>query len=70
MLNIHNPEAVYIPFGVDENGVAQSAEGLDGLITATLSAGVLGLVFGALAAIFAWGFGAAVGSKKRAETSE
>ena len=55
-LNIHNPDAVHIPFGVNADGVPQSAEGLDGMIAATLSASVLGLVFGALAAGFAWIF--------------
>lgn len=56
-LNLWNPLAVHIPFGLDENGNKQSAEGMDGVIAATLSAGVLGIVFGGLAALFAWLFG-------------
>lgn len=48
-LNLMSPSAVHIPFG--PNG--ESAEGLDGIITSVLSSAVLGLVFGALAAIIA-----------------
>lgn len=52
LLNLWNPQAVHIPFGA--NG--ESAEGLDGLIASVLSSGVLGLVFGLLAACIAWIF--------------
>ncbi|MGI9350582.1 MAG: hypothetical protein ACR2O3_03375 [Rhizobiaceae bacterium] len=53
-LNIHNPEAVHIPFGTDENGNKLSAEGLDGLIASTLSSAVLGIIFGGLVALITW----------------
>ncbi|MEM9279570.1 MAG: hypothetical protein AAGA76_13435 [Pseudomonadota bacterium] len=59
-LNLLNPDAVHIPFGTDENGNAQSAEGLDGVIAATASSAVLGIIFGGLAAIIAWMFRAGV----------
>lgn len=55
-LNLMSPEAVFIPFG--PNG--ESAEGLDGIIASVLSSGVLGLVFGAIAAIIAAIFGVGV----------
>ena len=51
-LNLLNPQAVHIPFGVDADGNPQSAEGLDGLIASVLSSGVLGIFFGVVAAIF------------------
>ncbi len=55
-LNIMSPKAVHIPFG--PNG--ESAEGLDGIIASVLSSGVLGIVFGSLAALIAWIFGKGV----------
>lgn len=55
-LNLLNPDAVHIPFGTDLNGNPQSAEGIDGVIAATLSSAVLGLIFGGLAALLAWLF--------------
>ena len=55
-LNLLNPEAVHIPFGVDEDGETLSAEGLDGIIASVLSSAVLGIFFGAVAALFAWLF--------------
>lgn len=70
MLNVHNPDAVHIPFGVDENGTAQSAEGLDGILAATLSAGVLGIVFGSLAALLAWLFGLGFREKETVAKSD
>ena len=60
-LNLLNPDAVHIPFGVDSDGNPQSAEGIDGVIASTLSSAALGVFFGAVAAVFAWLFGAAVG---------
>ena len=65
-LNLWNPELVYIPFGVDENGNPQSAEGVDGVLASVLSGAVLGVFFGILAAIFAWLFKAGV---KRAKNT-
>lgn len=59
-LNLMNPEAVHIPFGVDEQGNPQSAEGLDGILASLASSAVLGIVFGSLAFIFAWMFRAGV----------
>ena len=59
-LNLWNPELVHIPFGVDENGNPQSAEGLDGVLASVISAGALGVFFGIVAAFFAWLFGAGV----------
>ena len=53
-LNLHNPEAVHIPFGVDDEGNKLSAEGMDGLIAATLSSAVLGVIFGSLVALITW----------------
>ena len=55
-LNMLNPDAVHIPFGPD----GESAEGLDGLIASVASSAVLGLLFGAVAAFFAWLFRAGV----------
>ncbi|MEM9332306.1 MAG: hypothetical protein AAGA53_13340 [Pseudomonadota bacterium] len=55
-LNLLNPEAVHIPFGRDNEGNPQSAEGMDGLIASTLSSGVLGTIFGSIAALIAWLF--------------
>lgn len=55
-LNLLNPDAVHIPFGVDEKGNPQSAEGIDGVIASTLSSLVLGVIFGCLAALIAWLF--------------
>lgn len=49
-LNWMNPEAVHIPFG--PNG--ESAEGLDGVLAATLSSGALGIFFGLAGAGMAW----------------
>ena len=49
-LNLLNPQAVHIPFG--PNG--ESAEGVDGLLAATLSSLVLGMLFGLFAALLAW----------------
>ncbi len=51
-LNLMNPTAVHIPFG--PNG--ESAEGLDGIIASVLSSGVLGIVFGLMAAGIAYVF--------------
>ena len=59
-LNLWNPELVHIPFGVDENGNPQSADGIDGVLASVLSGGVLGIFFGLLAAVFAWVFRAGV----------
>lgn len=59
-LNLLNPEAVHIPFGVDAEGNKQSAEGLDGILASVLSSGVLGIFFGALAALICWMFRALV----------
>ncbi|MBL4726516.1 MAG: hypothetical protein JKY83_07565 [Rhizobiaceae bacterium] len=56
LLNLWNPQAVHIPFG--PNG--ESAEGLDGMIASVLSSGVLGLIFGLLAALITWVFKAGV----------
>ena len=64
-LNLLNPEAVHIPFGRDAQGNPQSAEGMDGLIASTLSSGVLGVVFGSLAAVFAWLFRLGFQPKKK-----
>lgn len=50
MLNILNPQAVYIPFG--PNGV--SAVGVDGLIASTVSSIAVGLILGVPAAILIW----------------
>ncbi len=55
-LNLLNPKAVHIPFGPD----GQSAEGLDGIIAAVVSSGVLGVFFGAVVALFCWLFAAGV----------
>ena len=49
-LNWMNPEAVHIPFG--PNG--ESAEGMDGVIAATLSSAALGSFFGIFGALVAW----------------
>ena len=35
-LNLLNPNAVHIPFGVDHEGNPQSAEGIDGIIASLL----------------------------------
>ncbi|MCF6322478.1 MAG: hypothetical protein L3J32_12025 [Rhizobiaceae bacterium] len=48
-LNLMNPTAVHIPFG--PNG--ESAEGMDGIIASLRSSGVLGIVFGLIAAAIA-----------------
>ncbi len=59
-LNLLSPDLVHIPFGVDENGNPQSAEGLDGILTGLFSGGALGIFFGLVAAFFAWIFKAGV----------
>lgn len=61
-LNLLNPEAVHIPFGPD----GESAEGMDGVLAATLSSAVLALLFGSLAALLSWL--AAMGVKKSGGT--
>lgn len=61
-LNLHNPEAVHIPFGPD----GESAEGIDGLIAAILSSLVLGLLIGGLAAFLAWATNAGVKRGRKA----
>lgn len=58
-LNMLNPDAVHIPFG--PNG--ESAEGIDGVMAATLSSLVLGFVLGIPAALLTW----LVGPKRRTD---
>jgi len=64
-LNLMNPEAVHIPFGRDENGVPQSAEGIDGILTSLASSAALGLLFGTFAAGLSFLFSLFFGKVKK-----
>jgi hypothetical protein len=59
-LNLLNPQAVHIPFG--PNG--ESAEGIDGVIAATLSSLVFGLIIGIPAGLLTWLVSPKVGKPK------
>ncbi len=58
MLNIMNPQAVYIPSGVD----GSKAVGLEGVIASTVSSLTMGLILGIPAAFLTW----LVGPKRKA----
>lgn len=60
-LNMMNPKAVYIPNGEPGSGF----EGIDGVIAAVLSSGVIGSVFGIVGIFIAMIFG--YGTKKMIE---
>lgn len=60
-LNMMNPKAVYIPNGEGGSGF----EGIDGVIAAVLSSGVVGFVFGIVGILIAMIFG--YGTKKMIE---
>ena len=65
-LNLLNPEAVHIPFGKS----GESAEGMDGVIASILSSGVLGIMFGLLAALICWITGKMVNSARHTPKSD